>query len=964
METPPNISKHAKDANQSECPNPGEAELVGACCNNAPNANWGMEPNFNLNLNQTSPRNPRPTTEAPKLHGGTRKAGGKSGVKVTVNTEMDKWSSTVKTTLLSPGEKDNPSQHKNRIPASARSPTAERPLNSRVEQKLKPPNPKHPTISTKVPTHSSVAVSPKPQRQEQTANSPTPAERRKTHAADFTVNKLQTTPINEKTSKTVHKPDQKLQPNRKEDSKRESSLKTVSPITLHVPPNPKAHSQKGDTKASSPKPATRTPALGGKLHKPDPASRSGKASEQGHNKEAASVGQKCLNQRAEATPLSTKIPQQSSVSPKPSTQRNVTGTRRSNTVSKGNPDSKDSSAGSASKTISRSSSNSKATGEIKDSLDSQSETQSKATQGSRDSLDSKSGSASKTSWGSKDSLDSKGGSNSKASSDSICGMELKDDLERKPQAALATLYPKCTSSIKPSSESNVANDDPSGSKPSLANMTPIPALLVSDSNIDHVGSVFPLSSECNISKPTSLSSTSSPEPRARLGSSKFRPDPFSSESAVAVLSSSLGLSPRPSSTSRSLAGKGLGSVPSGPSRGILRSPGSAPGSGIGHLLPLATSSPKNTLATKGGDTQQATALVTVESNSSTFQKTSLTRGLTYDSITKTPADVAAVVKHLQLPDTKGTAALSQGALPDRSGCSPKNTIKVAGIPSSKPDHLGGKHHTSIIPSLSELGVEGKIDKKEQGKSTERDGLERSTSPLPPPAPHSTHPSKPKRAREPATSMDTSENREGQRELGVQVDAEVGCPCCPTRCSPTSPTGASLCCLPAGQPFQHVCRIDIELNNELAPLSTSSLPAGLRTYSLQQSPALEWATGLGPVQNRDISPGSISQDKKEKRGEAEGEVTREQDEKKAKPQDVARDEQGMTWEVYGAAVDPETLGAAIQTHLESKLQRQAKQIRSLRRSIRTIRLRKSRRRKKKKRRKSGGILGCCRKSELA
>lgn len=42
-------------------------------------------------------------------------------------------------------------------------------------------------------------------------------------------------------------------------------------------------------------------------------------------------------------------------------------------------------------------------------------------------------------------------------------------------------------------------------------------------------------------------------------------------------------------------------------------------------------------------------------------------------------------------------------------------------------------------------------------------------------------------------------------------------------------------------------------------------------------------------------------------------------------DVVWDEQGMTWEVYGASVDPESLGFAIQSHLQCKIREQEKKL---------------------------------------
>ncbi|KAM9818586.1 G protein-regulated inducer of neurite outgrowth 3 [Syngnathus typhle] len=52
-------------------------------------------------------------------------------------------------------------------------------------------------------------------------------------------------------------------------------------------------------------------------------------------------------------------------------------------------------------------------------------------------------------------------------------------------------------------------------------------------------------------------------------------------------------------------------------------------------------------------------------------------------------------------------------------------------------------------------------------------------------------------------------------------------------------------------------------------------------------------------------------------------------------DVVWDEQGMTWEVYGAAVDPESLGFAIQSHLQCKIKEQERKLiaqTSIRKSI--------------------------------
>lgn len=58
--------------------------------------------------------------------------------------------------------------------------------------------------------------------------------------------------------------------------------------------------------------------------------------------------------------------------------------------------------------------------------------------------------------------------------------------------------------------------------------------------------------------------------------------------------------------------------------------------------------------------------------------------------------------------------------------------------------------------------------------------------------------------------------------------------------------------------------------------------------------------------------------------------KKENEKAAKPtkksvHDVVWDEQGMTWEVYGASLDPESLGFAIQSHLQCKIKEHEKKI---------------------------------------
>ncbi|XP_030644097.1 G protein-regulated inducer of neurite outgrowth 3 [Chanos chanos] len=65
-------------------------------------------------------------------------------------------------------------------------------------------------------------------------------------------------------------------------------------------------------------------------------------------------------------------------------------------------------------------------------------------------------------------------------------------------------------------------------------------------------------------------------------------------------------------------------------------------------------------------------------------------------------------------------------------------------------------------------------------------------------------------------------------------------------------------------------------------------------------------------------------------EPQVEPEREEEEKAARQtkksiHDVVWDEQGMTWEVYGASLDPESLGFAIQSHLQCKIKEHEKKI---------------------------------------
>ncbi len=594
MEASPNVSKRGKDVVQSECPIQGEAGLADALSNTDPNANWGAEPNFNLNLNLTSPRTLRPATETSKLHGGNKKdngnkGGGKPGAKGAVTMETGKSASTLATPVMSSRDRDDPSQQKSKIPALSRSPTAEASANRRGEQRLKSPNPKHtPTLSPK--THN-MAASPKPQRVEQMLIASSPRTTERVKAQVLRAESVCVSNLNPHIALTT-----------------ELTTKTTNKIT---------------------------PTMTAKI--PKPASTMTKSNEQtrydsrSHSSETPPVGPKMQNHRAEMALLSTKTPQLSSLSPKPSTQRNASGTKNTtSSESKENLDSKDSSG---SKTSSKSSSNSKATTVTKDSLDktgsdSKAGPNTKTTMGSKDSLDSKSGSVSKTSWGSKDNLDSKTGSNSKASPSPKSGMGSRDSLDSKTANEIKASKTSSDSKTVANSKSGMDDPDPktqtpldskvsfdlktnpsfkaaselnfrpssevlSNFKPGPTHSTSKPSLVTSGSKMDLVGSDSPSSSRTGLSesednnlKAASTSAKLSPDAKAGSDSSKPGPVRSGSKSAVADLSSSLMLSPRPSPASRSPVsgpGKSIGSGLGGPNREVQRSPGSAPGNYIHRI---------------------------------------------------------------------------------------------------------------------------------------------------------------------------------------------------------------------------------------------------------------------------------------------------------------------------------------------------------------------------------------------
>ncbi|KAJ3614597.1 hypothetical protein NHX12_018168 [Muraenolepis orangiensis] len=91
--------------------------------------------------------------------------------------------------------------------------------------------------------------------------------------------------------------------------------------------------------------------------------------------------------------------------------------------------------------------------------------------------------------------------------------------------------------------------------------------------------------------------------------------------------------------------------------------------------------------------------------------------------------------------------------------------------------------------------------------------------------------------------------------------------------------------------------------------------------------------------------------RKKKEEEEGDDDDDEGKQKGKGvQEVVWDEQGMTWEVYGAGVDPESLGFAIQSHLQCKIKEQERKLITKVSQRKSIAAADSPRREKKQRRR--------------
>ncbi|XP_029949212.1 G protein-regulated inducer of neurite outgrowth 3 [Salarias fasciatus] len=109
----------------------------------------------------------------------------------------------------------------------------------------------------------------------------------------------------------------------------------------------------------------------------------------------------------------------------------------------------------------------------------------------------------------------------------------------------------------------------------------------------------------------------------------------------------------------------------------------------------------------------------------------------------------------------------------------------------------------------------------------------------------------------------------------------------------------------------------------------ALPATTTTTAATSKPDL--TKKKDEISNEKIKEGKAkSKETKSSKQKIEPERNDEEDDQSGKQKgksvhDVVWDEQGMTWEVYGASVDPESLGFAIQSHLQCKIKEQERKL---------------------------------------
>ncbi|XP_076004156.1 uncharacterized protein gprin3b [Genypterus blacodes] len=113
-------------------------------------------------------------------------------------------------------------------------------------------------------------------------------------------------------------------------------------------------------------------------------------------------------------------------------------------------------------------------------------------------------------------------------------------------------------------------------------------------------------------------------------------------------------------------------------------------------------------------------------------------------------------------------------------------------------------------------------------------------------------------------------------------------------------------------------------------------------TIKPSPAVPASTATNTTSKSGLSINKSDKSAKEQTRKKQNEQKRKKEgddqsgkQKSKSVHDVVWDEQGMTWEVYGASVDPESLGFAIQSHLQCKIKEQERKLiarTSIRKSI--------------------------------
>ncbi|XP_068177207.1 G protein-regulated inducer of neurite outgrowth 3 [Antennarius striatus] len=142
---------------------------------------------------------------------------------------------------------------------------------------------------------------------------------------------------------------------------------------------------------------------------------------------------------------------------------------------------------------------------------------------------------------------------------------------------------------------------------------------------------------------------------------------------------------------------------------------------------------------------------------------------------------------------------------------------------------------------------------------------------------------------------------------------------------------------------------VESQNKSRIQETSLKTTTAEAPSLKPGTSLKSSAGsqFADSSNAEMSPAAVTTKTKQALPAATSGKTKIEPERKAEEDDqseeekgksvhdVVWDEQGMTWEVYGASVDPESLGFAIQSHLQCKIKEQERKLiarTSLRKSV--------------------------------